>query len=118
MKKEITDRELRFYELFEQLVSAMTDFDNIDIPHIKDIIAKLCAHLRIAKAETRLYRNIRDEAEGKGENIDCVISDEPSSVVMSRRVVTSVMSIGTLTIYKADSEPELDEFEKKVPSLY
>ena len=117
MNMENTDRELRFYELFEQLVSDMTDFDHMDHSKIRVKISELCSLLRIAKAVTRLYRNEREEQQGGGETQATFLSNEPCSEVMSKRIVTSVMSICTLTIYKADSEPDLDDFEKSCCDL-
>ena len=117
MNMENTDRELRFYELFEQLVSYMTDFDHMDHSKIRVKISELCSLLRIAKAVTRLYRNEREEQRGGGETQATFLSNEPCSEVMSKRIVTSVMSICTLTIYKADSEPDLDDFEKSCCDL-
>ena len=63
MSNDITDRELKFYQLYEELVSAMTDFDDLDPARVRVKISELCAHLRIAKAVTRLYRNEREERE-------------------------------------------------------
>ncbi|MBO6141441.1 MAG: EAL domain-containing protein [Ruminococcus sp.] len=112
MSNDITDRELKFYQLYEELVSAMTDFDDLDPARVRVKISELCAHLRIAKAVTRLYRNEREEREGKGETIATFLSNKPCTEYMKKRIVTSVLSICTLTIYKADDEPELDDFEK------
>lgn len=52
MKKKNTEQEVRFNELFKQLVSAMSEIDEINIPLIESLLVELCVLLRLSKAET------------------------------------------------------------------
>ena len=66
MVEKNTEQKIRFYELFAQLVSAMTDFDAINIPLIESLLVELCVLLRLSKAETFLYNSLEEEKQGKG----------------------------------------------------
>ena len=111
MTMNVSDKKLEFYRLFEQLVSAMTDFSGIDIPYIEQTLIEICTLLRLSKAVTRLYRNPKEEAAGGGETLCCFDTGKPGNVIRHIRVVTSVMSIGTLTSYISPDEPPLSDEE-------
>ena len=42
----VSDKECHFLMLFERLISAMTDIDNIDIEHIENLLIEICSMFR------------------------------------------------------------------------
>ena len=100
-----------FYELFEQLVSAMVTFDKLDVPLIEDLLIKIATMLRLSKGVTRVYSNRQEEIEGGGETLRCFDLKKESHEVYSLRIVTSVMSSATMTVYMAEGEEPLSAGE-------
>ena len=56
-----TDKELVFHKLFAALISAITNFDVVDVELIENLLIKLCQMFRLSKAETRTYKNQSQE---------------------------------------------------------
>jgi len=109
MKKKMAEQAARFNELFRQLVSAMTQIDEISIPQIEKLLVEMCSLFRLSKTETYLYNSLEDEKLGKGECLSCYDTGvgEP---VMSLRVVSSILTVGVTTVYmKPDVRPLSDE---------
>ena len=104
--------ERRFYELYVQLVSAMTDLGKIDVPRIGQLFCDLAAMFRLSKVVTRIYRNPQEEMEGGGETLCHYDTGKEGNVVSFIRVVTKVTSIATMTVYMSPEEEPLTEDEK------
>ncbi|SCW26692.1 diguanylate cyclase (GGDEF) domain-containing protein [Ruminococcaceae bacterium YRB3002] len=105
---------VRFYELYEQLLTAMVTFDTPDVPLIEELLIKISTMFRLSKGVTRVYKNPQEEREGKGETLSCFDSGKEGNEILSLRVVTSVMSSATITVYMAPDEEPLsaEEFAK------
>ena len=105
---------IRFYELYEQLLTAMVDFENVDVPLVSNLIAKMGRMFRLSKGVTKVYKNPREEEEGGGETYIPFDTDKECYEVLSLRVVTSVLSSATCTIYMTEDEVPLspEELEK------
>ena len=111
----VSNSTLRFYVLYEQLVSAMTAIDKIDVPRIEGLIIELCKMFRLSKGVTRLYRNASEEKLHRGETLSCYDTGVEGKELISLRVVSSVMSIATITVYMPeDAEPLTEEEHWKV----
>ena len=108
---EETDLELAFYKLFSKLVSAMTTFE-VDVDLVKNLLIKMCLMFRLCKAETRVYQNEQEEREDNGETLSCYDNGKEGNVVLTYRVVTSVMTRAVITSYMAPDEKPLNEDEK------
>jgi len=109
------DKDILFYKLFVRLVSAMTDTDGIDVELIENILIEICLLLRISKAVTRVYKNMQEEEKGEGETLCCYDNGKEGKEIMSLRVVTSVMTSATSTVYMSpDSEPMNEDERWKV----
>ena len=106
------DNEQAFYKLFSNLVSAMTNFDVVEVDRIENLLIQLCLMFRLSKAETKVYQNEQDEAEGVGETLCCYDNGKKGDVVLSLRVVTSVMTRAVMTTYMTSDEKPLDEDER------
>lgn len=104
---------VRFYELYEQLLNAFVSFDTVDKGLIEDLLIKISKMFRLCKGVTRVYQNPREEREGKGETLCCFDLGEGKEI-LTVRVVTSVMSSATMTVYMdPDEEPlSTEEFNK------
>ena len=109
MEKKIPEQAMRFNELFCQLVSAMTQVDEVNFPEIENLLVEMCSLFRLSKTETYLYNSLEDEKQGKGERLSCYDTGagEP---VMSLRIVSSILTVGVTTVYmKPDVRPLTDE---------
>lgn len=102
---------VRFYELYEQLLSAMVNFENLDVPLINELLGKIGRMFRLCKGVTRVYRNPQEEAMGLGETLIPFDYHVEGTEVLSVRAVTSVMSSTTCTVYMAKGEEPLSPEE-------
>ncbi|MBR4224155.1 MAG: GGDEF domain-containing protein [Oscillospiraceae bacterium] len=111
-------RDAAFNEQFQQLVSEMTVTTRPpDVAEIERLISSLCAMFRLSRAVTRAYSEPKEEKMGLGETLSCYDTGVPSKEVRHMRVVTSVMSIVTLTLYMPEEEEPLDEYESEKVDL-
>ena len=102
---------VRFYELYEKLLSAMVHFEDLDVPLIYQLLGKIGLMFRLSKGVTRVYRNPQEEAMGLGETLIPFDNHVEGYEVLSIRAVTSVMSSTTCTIYMAKGEEPLSPEE-------
>ena len=105
---------VRFYELYEKLLSAMVNFEKVDAELIGQLLVKISHMFRLSKGVVRVYRNRQEEMEGGGETI-CPFDYGGECVeIKSIRAETSVLSSATITIYQSpDAEPlTYEEYEK------
>ena len=102
---------VRFYELYEQLLTAMTTFEKPDPVKISDLLTKISLMFRLSKGDLRVYKNQQEEREGKGDVFIPFDKNVPSHEILSLRVVTSVMSSATIKVFMADGEPPLSQEE-------
>lgn len=105
-------RTIKFYELFEQLVSAMAEIGRIDIPRIENTLIDISLMFRLSKGITRLYRNPQEEIQGGGETLCCFDTGKEGKPIISLRVMTSMMSIAKMTVYMSDDEEPLTDEER------
>ena len=111
-EKPLLDENLvRFYKLYEQLVSAMTTIGKTDRVLIEGILVEICKMFRLSKGVVRLYKNPREEQTGQGETMVCFDNGSEGKEIISLRVVTSVMSIATITVFMSPDEKPLSEEE-------
>ena len=108
-------RDVRYYELLEELVTAMTTDGVKDIPLIERLLIEISAMFRLSKAVTNVYRNHHDEKNGIGETLCCYDTGKEGKPVITLRMVSSIMSIVTMTAYMTDdAEPLTDDERQKV----
>ena len=112
-----TDKDSRFNQLFAQLVSAITDINGVDVDKIENLLIELCLMFRLSKADTRVYKNPQEEAEGGGETLCCFDTGKEGNAVITLRTVTSVMTSATITAYMTPDEKPLDEDERQKVEL-
>ena len=118
-KKEVAE-DIKFHELFEKLVSTMTDKSDRDTEHIKQIeqtLIEISSMFRLSKAVTRLYRNVQEESVGNGEVLCCYDTGLEGDELLHFRVVTKIGSIATMTAYISPYEKPLTEIEKSRVAL-
>jgi EAL domain-containing protein (putative c-di-GMP-specific phosphodiesterase class I)/GGDEF domain-containing protein len=116
MKEKNTEQRTRFYELFTQLVSAMTDFNAINVPLIESLLVELCVLLRLSKAETFLYNSLEEEKLGKGERL-CSYDTGEGEPVVTFRIETSIMTVGKMIAYMKPGDPPLSDDERNMVEL-
>ncbi|MBR5357935.1 MAG: GGDEF domain-containing protein [Clostridiales bacterium] len=106
---------IRFYELYEKLLSAMVDFDNVDVPLIQGLITRIGKMFRLCKGVTKAFHNAKEEQEGGGDVFIPFDTDKECREVISLRAVTSVLTSATCTVYMLpDEEPLSAEETEKV----
>ena len=111
------DKDVRFYELLEQLITAMTDYDIVDISHIESLLIEISSMFRLSKAVTHVYRNPKEEQMGNGETLCCYDTGREGEPILTFRVVSSVMSIVTMTAYMSPDTEPLTESERQKAEL-
>lgn len=116
-KFDSEDKDIQFYKLYSQLGSAISDVNGISIELIENLLIKICLMLRLAKAETKVYKNQQDEEAGIGETLRCYDNGKECVPVSNLRLVTSIMSIATITAYMSPDEPPLTENEREKVEL-
>ena len=106
------NRELRFYKLFEQLIS-LTQIINQkpEISQIESILNEIAAMFRLSKGVTHFYRNPGNELKGIGETMCSFDTGKEGVSVHTVRFVTRLLSITTMTVYMEESEIPLTEEE-------
>ena len=102
----------RFYVLYEQLVSTMTDVEKVDVARIEQLLIDISLMFRLSKGVTRVYRNPQEEHNGEGETLCCFDTGIEGKEIISLRVVTKVMSSATMTVYMSPDEKPLTEEER------
>lgn len=105
---------VRFYELYEQLLTEMVNFDDLDPLKISELLTKISYMFRLSKGDLRVYKNPQEEREGKGEVFIPFDTHEKSHEILSFRVVTSVLTSATIKVFMADDAEPLssEELEK------
>lgn len=102
---------VRFYELYEQLLTEFVTFDDPNVPLIEDLLIRISTMFRLSKGVTRVFSSPQDEREGKGETLCCFDTHKEGNEILSLRVVTSVMSSASMTIYMSPDEVPLSAEE-------
>ncbi len=106
---------VRFYELYEKLLSALVNFDHIDKELISDLLVKISYMFRLSKGVVRVYRNRQEEIDGTGETMCPFDYGGECIEIKSIRAESSVLSSGTITIYQSpDADPLTPEEMEKV----
>ena len=91
VKEQNVGQDMRYYELLDQLVSAMTAAGEADVSQIEQILGEIARLFRLCKGVTRLYRSLDEEKEGGGETF-CSFDIGEGEPVAFQRVVTSGMA--------------------------
>ena len=102
---------IKFYELYEQLLSALVDFEKADVKRITHYLTKIGLMFRLCKGVTTVYKNPKDEREGNGENFIAFDLHKEGHEVLRFRAVTSVMTITVSTVYMEEGEEPLTHEE-------
>lgn len=101
----------RFYELYEQLLTALVDFEKADVKRITYYLTKIGLMFRLCKGVTTVYKNPKDEREGNGENFIAFDMHKEGHEVLKFRAVTSVMTITVSTVYMEEGVEPLTHEE-------
>ncbi len=102
---------VRFYELYEQLLTEMVTFKDPDVPKIEDLLIRISTMFRLSKGITHVYSSPQEEREGKGEVLCCFDRHIEGNEILSIRAVTSVMSSAQMKIYMSPDEVPLSPEE-------
>ena len=103
---------VRFYELYEQLLAAMTNFEDLDIGLIQQQLTKIGLMFRLSKGVVRIYRNAKEEELGLGDTYIPFDNGKENVEILRIKAVTSVMSGATCTVYMAEDEEPLSPEER------
>ena len=106
------EREMRFYKLYEQLASLTQTVDEEkDISSIESILNEISAMFRLSKGVTHFYRTPAEEKHKIGEEMCSYDTGKPGKPVHTVRIVTTLMSITTMTVYMTEDEEPLTQDE-------
>ena len=112
VKEQNVGQDMRYYELLDQLVSAMTAAGEADVSQIEQILGEIARLFRLCRGVTRLYRSLDEEKEGGGETF-CSFDIGEGEPVAFQRVVTSGMAIATMTVYMQSGIRPLSSEERR-----
>ena len=112
VKEQNVGQDMRYYELLDQLVSAMAAVGEADISQIELILGEIARLFRLCRGVTRLYRSLDEEKEGGGETF-CSFDIGEGEPVAFQRVVTSGMAIATMTVYMQSGIRPLSSEERR-----
>ena len=112
VKEQNVGQDMRYYELLDQLVSAMTAAGEADVSQIEQILGEIARLFRLCKGVTRLYRSLDEEKEGGGETF-CSFDIGEGEPVAFQRVVTSGMAIAAMTVYMKPGIRPLSSEERR-----
>ncbi len=101
----------KFHELFEALITEMTDPARHSIPKIEQLLIDISTLLRLSKGVTRVYLNSTDEHLDRGEVLSCFDLGIEGELVRHMRIVSSIMTIVTMDVYKNPDTPPLTDEE-------
>lgn len=115
----ISDEEQhqRFSIIFSDLMDAITDMEKLDYALIKKKMCMILELFRLSNGVARLYKNIQEEKQGGGETLSCYEIKDGDTELFSIRMVTSIMSIGTITVYQSPDAIPLSEEEHHMLEL-
>ena len=113
IEKAKLEHDMRFHDLFEQLISCMTDVDNLDRELIMKLLDQFGDYFRVSKGVAKLYKSPHDELVGNSETLVCHDTGIEGEEIMSLRIVTKIMSIAVITIYMSPNERPLGEEERR-----
>jgi len=106
------EREMRFYKLYEQLASLTQTVDEEkDVSSIESILNEISAMFRLSKGVTHFYSTPSAEKSGIGEEMCSYDTGKIGKPVHTVRLVTTLISISTMTVYMTEDEKPLTEEE-------
>ena len=106
-------KDIEFYKLFEELVSAMTDTNKVDKTKIESLLIDISKLLRLAKGITHVFKNPIEEKNETGEILCAYDSKKECVPVITHKIVSSVQSGATMTVYMSPDEPPLTDIERR-----
>ena len=106
-------KDIEFYKLFEELVSAMTDTNKVDKTKIESLLVDISKLLRLAKGITHVFKNPIEEKNETGEILCAYDSKKECVPVITHKIVSSVQSGATMTVYMSPDEPPLTDIERR-----
>jgi EAL domain-containing protein (putative c-di-GMP-specific phosphodiesterase class I) len=103
--------EDRYFELFEQMIDCMTDFEHFSRERFVDVLCRLSELFRISKGVTEFYTNEMKEMKGEGEIMCDYDNGEDGVPIIQLRIVSKSHAVIKGTIYRPEHEFPLSEKE-------
>ena len=103
--------EDRYFELFEQMIDCVTDFEHFSRERFVDVLCRLSELFRISKGVTEFYTNEMKEMKGEGEIMCDYDNGEDGVPIIQLRVVSKSHAVIKGTIYRPENEFPLSEKE-------
>lgn len=107
------DKKIKFYELFEKLLGALTHLNGYDIEEIQEALSPLCEFFNISKGVTEFYKNISYEKTGRGDIFVAYDNGKGGKEIICRRIITKTMAIVKCSVFMPDDCQPLTVEEKK-----
>lgn len=111
------ENDIKFFNLFEDLIAAMTDTSKQNVSRIEKNLIEISSMHRLSKAVTHVYRSTLDEKKGRGETLCCYDTGIEGDEILSYRVETKVGNIVEMKVYMTKGEIPLNEIEKERVNL-
>ena len=108
------EEKMLYYELFEEMVSAMTDIPGFNRDRIVNVVTRICELFRLSKAETMFYRTLSHEKRGDGESICDYDNGRSAKIAVQRRLVVRSGAVVQSTVYQSAENTLTEEEAVKV----
>ena len=108
------EKRERYYQLFEEMVDAMTMIPGFDRDWIVRIVTDICELFHLSKAETQFYRSLSDEKRGEGETICDYDNGKSSRIGVQRRLLSRSGAVVMSAVYLAEGDTLTEEESEKI----
>lgn len=113
----VSERDEQFHDLLERFVDVIVDTEGFTREKLVGILVDVANFFNLSKGVTEFYENLWHEQLGKGEIFIDYDDGRESKVIISLRVVTSVLSVVKCSLYHPVDAEELSEDEYKKLNL-
>lgn len=113
----VSERDEQFHDLLERFVDVIVDTEGFTRERLVGILVEVAKFFNLSKGVTEFYENLWHEQLGKGEIFIDYDDGRESKVIISLRVVTSVLSVVKCSLYHPVDAEELSEDEYKKLNL-
>ena len=113
----VSERDEQFHDLLERFVDVIVDTEGFTREKLVGILVDVAHFFNLSKGVTEFYENLWHEQLGKGEIFIDYDDGRESKVIISLRVVTSVLSVVKCSLYHPVDAEELSEDEYKKLNL-
>lgn len=106
---------MEYYVTLEKLIVELNSIKEITPDKLRKALAEICRFMRVSKIMVSFFEDIKHEQLDKGEIYCCYDNGENCNekIVMSKRIVTDMLTVLNCTIYMPEDEKPWSEQERQ-----